>query len=43
MSTGLPVSRVVKVTLDMSPRAASSRNFGSLLIIGDSPVIDPPA
>lgn len=41
MSTGLPVSRVVKVTLDMSPRAASSRNFGSLLIVGDSPVIDP--
>lgn len=40
MSTGLPVSRVVKVTLDMSPRAASSRNFGSLLIVGDSPVID---
>uniref|UniRef100_A0A3B0MF68 DUF3383 domain-containing protein n=1 Tax=Arsenophonus endosymbiont of Trialeurodes vaporariorum TaxID=235567 RepID=A0A3B0MF68_9GAMM len=41
MSTGLPVSRVVKVTLDMSPRAASSRNFGSLLVVGDSPVIDP--
>ncbi|HGJ5866221.1 MAG TPA: DUF3383 domain-containing protein, partial [Arsenophonus nasoniae] len=41
MSTGLPISRVVKVTLDMSSRAASSRNFGSLLIVGDSPVIDP--
>ncbi|WP_334468704.1 DUF3383 domain-containing protein [Arsenophonus sp. PmNCSU2021_1] len=41
MSTGLPISRVVKVTLDMSPRAASGRNFGSLLILGDSPVIDP--
>ncbi|RXK34386.1 hypothetical protein BBD39_10940 [Arsenophonus endosymbiont of Bemisia tabaci Asia II 3] len=41
MSQGLPVSRVVKVTLDMSPRAASSRNFGSLLIVGDSTVIDP--
>ncbi|WGM02534.1 DUF3383 domain-containing protein [Arsenophonus nasoniae] len=41
MSKGLPISRVVKVTLDMSPRAASSRNFGSLLVVGDSPVIDP--
>lgn len=41
MSTGLPLSRVVKVTLDMSLRAASSRNFGSLLILGDSTVIDP--
>lgn len=41
MSQGLPVSRVVNVTIDMSPRAASSRNFGSLLIIGDSSVIDP--
>ncbi|QHM71278.1 DUF3383 domain-containing protein [Mixta intestinalis] len=42
MSQGLPVSRVVNVTIDMSPRAASARNFGSLLIMGaSSDVIDP--
>ncbi len=34
MSQGLPVSRVVNVTVDMSPRAASARNFGVLLIMG---------
>lgn len=41
MSQGLPVSRVVNVTVDMSPRAASARNFGALLIMGSSSVIDP--
>ncbi|CAK8739198.1 hypothetical protein SODG_002804 [Sodalis praecaptivus] len=41
MSQGLPVSRVVNVTVDMSPRAASARNFGALLIMGTSSVIDP--
>ncbi len=41
MSQGLPVSRVVNVTVDMSPRAASARNFGVLLIMGASSVIDP--
>ncbi|BAE74935.1 hypothetical protein SGGMMB4_03861 [Sodalis glossinidius str. 'morsitans'] len=41
MSQGLPVSRVVNVTVDMSSRAASARNFGALLIMGTSSVIDP--
>ena len=41
MSQGLPVSNVVNVTVDMSPRAARSRSFGSLLIMGTSSVIDP--
>ncbi len=41
MSQGLPVSGVVNVTVDMSPRAASARNFGALLIMGASSVIDP--
>lgn len=40
MSQGLPVSRVVKTTITMAPRAASARNFGALLIVGDSAVID---
>lgn len=37
---GLPVSDVVSVTVSMAPRAAQSRNFGSLLIVGASAVID---
>jgi fibronectin type 3 domain-containing protein len=40
MSSGLPVSNVVSVDVVMSPKAAMSRNFGSLLIVGSSPVID---
>lgn len=41
MSTlGLPVSNIVNVQVVMSPVAAQTRNFGSLLILGDSPVID---
>lgn len=41
MSTlGLPVSNIVNVQVVMSPVAAQSRNFGSLLILGDSGVID---
>lgn len=41
MSTlGLPVSNVVNVQVVMSPKAAQTRNFGSLLILGDSSVID---
>jgi hypothetical protein len=38
--TGLPVSNIVNVTVELSPRAAQERNFGSLLILGDSNVID---
>ena len=41
MSTlGLPVSNVVNVQVVMTPVAAATRNFGSLLILGDSSVID---
>lgn len=38
--TGLPVSNIVNVDIVLSPRAAQARNFGSLLILGDSSVID---
>lgn len=38
--TGLPLSNVVNVTVELSPLAAQERNFGSLLILGDSIVID---
>ena len=34
MAQGLPVSNVVNVDVIMSPRAASGRNFGALLILG---------
>lgn len=37
---GLPVSDIVNVQVVMSPVAAQTRNFGSLLILGDSHVID---
>jgi hypothetical protein len=40
MSQGLPVSDVVNVTVNMAARAAQARNFGSLLIVGGSEVID---
>jgi len=38
--TGLSLSDVTNVTVQMSPTAASERNFSSLLILGDSNVID---
>ncbi|MQL46621.1 DUF3383 family protein [Photorhabdus khanii] len=37
---GLPVSNIINVTLNMAPHAAQSRNFGALLIIGASNVIN---
>jgi len=37
---GLPVSNVVNVSVVISPLAAATRNFGSLLIAGDSTIID---
>lgn len=40
MNTGLPVSQIVNVQVVISPRAAQTRDFGSLLILGDSPVVD---
>jgi hypothetical protein len=38
--TGLNVSDVVSVQVNVSPLAATFQNFGSLVIIGSSPVID---
>lgn len=41
MSTlGLPVSDIVNVQVVLAPLAAQTRDFGSLLILGDSDVID---
>lgn len=38
--SGLSVSDVVNVTVSLSPTASAVRNFGSLLILGSSNVID---
>lgn len=40
MANGLPVSSVVNVSVLLAPTAAGTRNFGSLLVLGDSDVID---
>lgn len=40
MSTGLPVSRLINVDVNLSPNAAQAPNLNSLLIIGSSDVID---
>ncbi len=40
MATGLSVSRLVRATVNLSPIAAARRGFGTLLIAGDSDVID---
>lgn len=40
MASGLNVSDVVNVTINLSPLAAAQRNFGALLILGSSDVID---
>lgn len=39
MSQGLSVNDVVDVTVTLTPIAAAVRNFGSLLLLGSSPVI----
>ncbi|ENT9289007.1 DUF3383 domain-containing protein [Salmonella enterica] len=39
MQQGLPVSGIVNVDVIIGPRAATGRNFGSLLILGTSTVI----
>ena len=36
----LPVNRIVNVQIQMSPMAAAFRNFGAMLIVGSSDVID---
>ena len=40
MAKALSVDRVVKVTINLQPLAAGRRNFGVLLIVGASDVID---
>lgn len=40
MAQGLPVSRLINVALNLSPQAAQFANFNSLLIMGDSDVIN---
>jgi hypothetical protein len=39
-NTGLSLNDVVNVSVSLTPTAAQQRNFGSLLILGDSQVID---
>jgi hypothetical protein len=39
MEKGLPLNRITDVTVTLSARAAQGRNFGSMLILGDSTVI----
>jgi hypothetical protein len=39
-NTALDVGRVVRVTVNLQPLAAARRSFGTLLILGDSDVID---
>ncbi|ELM3736983.1 DUF3383 family protein [Edwardsiella piscicida] len=39
MAKGLPLNRVTNVTVTLSARAAQGRNFGSMLILGDSNII----
>lgn len=39
MAKGLPLSRVTNATVTLSARAAKGRNFGSMLLLGDSTVI----
>jgi hypothetical protein len=40
MSLGLPVSRLINATVSLSPLAAQFANLNSLLIVGESTVID---
>lgn len=40
MTTGLNEGRLVRVSISLAPLAAARRNFGTLLIAGDSDVID---
>ncbi|KVP40839.1 DUF3383 domain-containing protein [Burkholderia ubonensis] len=40
MSNGLPVSRLINVTINMSPLAAQGANLNTLLILGASSFID---
>lgn len=39
MAQTLPVSRLIQVSVALNPQAAAGRNFGDLLIVGDSNII----
>lgn len=39
MEKGLPLNRITNVMVTLSARAAQGRNFGSMLILGDSTII----
>ncbi|WPO26128.1 DUF3383 family protein [Raoultella ornithinolytica] len=39
MEKGLPLNRITNVTVTLSARAAQGRNFGSMLILGNSTII----
>lgn len=40
MPTGLPVTRLIRVNVNLAPTAAQALNFGTCLIVGDSNVIN---
>ncbi|MDE1158436.1 MAG: DUF3383 domain-containing protein [Neorhizobium sp.] len=40
MATGLNMNNVVQVSVNLSPTAAATRNFGALLLVGSSDIID---
>ena len=40
MSNGLPVSRLINVTINMSPAAAPGANLNTALFLGATAVID---
>ena len=40
MATGLSVNRLIRTSVNLSPVAAARRGFGTLLVCGDSDVID---
>lgn len=40
MAQSLPVSRLIKVAVSLTPTAAQAQNLSTLLILGTSPVID---
>ena len=40
MTTGLSVNNIVSVQVNLTPQQASFRDFGAILLIGDSDVID---
>ena len=41
MAQGLSVGRLIRATINLSPLAAQRRGFGTLLVLGDSPVVSP--